>query len=131
MAVQSKGLEFINVSPEDIEASEKQGEKYLNIGSFDEDYRPEEPNYYQNTNLIYNSILVLAPYSQAVCDMLWFSYQPRKSIPRLDPLLAITRMLYYHLRDNMMVADSKYSPQSRCSADLIEPQCRRFIRPSN
>ncbi|KAH6987946.1 fungal-specific transcription factor domain-containing protein [Ilyonectria sp. MPI-CAGE-AT-0026] len=57
MAVQSKGLEFINVSAEDIEAAEKQ---------------------------------VLAPYSQAVCDMLWFSHQPQKSIARLDPLLAIT-----------------------------------------
>lgn len=41
-----KGLEFINVSAEDIEASEKQGEHYINIGSFDEDSRPEEPNYY-------------------------------------------------------------------------------------
>lgn len=114
MAVQSKGLEFINVCAEDIEASEKQGEHYMNIVSFDEDYRPEEPNYYLNTNLKYNSILVLAPYSQAVCDMLWFSHQPQKSIARLDPLLAITRILYYHIRGNNMVADSKCSPQSRC-----------------
>lgn len=39
MAVQSKSLEFINVSAEDIEGSEKQGEHYVDIDYFDQDYR--------------------------------------------------------------------------------------------